>query len=133
VLNVRIKEYKNILNTNESHLLFCRKTSGQMKKFKSSRCAQKSAKVCSPFTLHPTFCKLLRRLNYVNNCLRVLKFDVHRRTRRGVPSPTGLKNFKASSVFRASSTCSKILNDKKYLNTVKNSKATLFLRANASC
>jgi len=39
----------------------------------------------------------------------------HRRTRRGV----GLKNFRANSVFRASASWPKILNDKKYLNTVK--------------
>jgi len=35
--------------------------------------------------------------------------------------------------LRASASCSKILNDKKYiLNRVKNSRATLFLRASAS-
>ena len=35
--------------------------------------------------------------------------------------------------FRASASCSKVLNDKKYtLNTVKNFRATLFLRASAS-
>jgi len=44
------------------------------------------------------------------------------------------KNFIASSVFRASASCLKILNDKKYIfNTVKNFRATLFLRASASC
>jgi len=35
--------------------------------------------------------------------------------------------------FRASASCSKILNDKIYFNTVKNSRATLFFRASASC
>ena len=60
----------------------------------------------------------------------------HRRTRRGVGGggcPPGLKIFRANSVFRASASCSKILNDNKYFNTVKNSRATLFFRANASC
>jgi len=37
----------------------------------------------------------------------------------GLPPP-GLKNFRANSVFRASGSCSKILNGKKYIvNTVK--------------
>ena len=44
---------------------------------------------------------------------------------RGTLAPAGLKNISANSVFRASTTCSKIVNDKKYLNTVKNSRATL--------
>jgi len=39
---------------------------------------------------------------------------------RGRPPPTGLKNFRANSVFRASESCSKILNVKSILNTVKN-------------
>ena len=56
---------------------------------------------------------------------------VHRRTRRGSAAPPGLKNFRANSVFRASASCSKILNDKIYFNAVKNSRATLFLRASA--
>jgi len=30
-----------------------------------------------------------------------------------------VETFRANSVFRASASCSKILNDKKYLNTVK--------------
>jgi len=42
------------------------------------------------------------------------------------PTPV-LKN------FRGSESCSKLLNDKKYFNTVKNFRATLFLRASASC
>jgi len=59
---------------------------------------------------------------------------VHRRTRRGGgSSPPGLKIFRANSVFRASANCSKILNDKKYFNTMKNFRATLFFRASASC
>jgi len=72
-----------------------------------------------------------------------------------------LKKFNANSVFRASASCSKILNDNKYLNVVKNFRAspvvqgkhklfkilnnkkyifntvnsghTLFFRASASC
>jgi len=52
----------------------------------------------------------------------------HRRTSRGgAAAPPGLKN------FRASASCPKILNDKKYLNTVKIFRATLIFRANASC
>jgi len=54
---------------------------------------------------------------------------MHRRRRRGVGGsgcPLGLENFRANSVFRASATCSEILNDKKYLNSVKNSRATVF-------
>jgi len=41
--------------------------------------------------------------------------------------------FRAHSVFRASASCLKILNDKKYLNTVKTFGATLFFKASASC
>ena len=57
--------------------------------------------------------------------------DQHRRTRQGfgeeAASPN-LKNFLANSVFRASATCSKTLNDEKYMfNTVK------IFRASASC
>jgi len=44
----------------------------------------------------------------------------------GAAAPSGLKNFRATSVFRASTICSKIPNDKRYLNTVKISRATLF-------
>ena len=48
-------------------------------------------------------------------------------------APPSLKNFRANSVFRASASCSKILNDKKYiLNAVKNSRATLFFKASAT-
>jgi len=42
----------------------------------------------------------------------------HRRTRRGVGGDgctPGLKNIRANSFFRASASCSKILNDKKYI------------------
>ena len=59
-----------------------------------------------------------------------------RRTRRGTKgavAPPGLKNFRANSVFRASTSFSKILNDKKYLNTVNIFRATLFFGASASC
>jgi len=45
-----------------------------------------------------------------------------------------VKNSRATLFFKASASCSKILNDKKYIfNTVKNSRATLFFRASASC
>jgi len=48
--------------------------------------------------------------------------------------PPGLKISSENSVFRASASCSNILNDKKYIfNTVKNSRATLLFRASASC
>ena len=43
------------------------------------------------------------------------------------------KNSGQTLFFRASASCSKILNDKKCFNTVKNSRATLFFRASASC
>jgi len=47
--------------------------------------------------------------------------------------PPGLKNFRANSVFRATASSSKILNHKIYFSTAKNSRATLFFRASASC
>ena len=57
-----------------------------------------------------------------------------RRTRRGGRgNPSRLQKFQDNSVFRASASCSKILNDKKYLNAVKNFRAALFFRASASC
>jgi len=37
------------------------------------------------------------------------------------------------TVLWASASCSKILDDKKYFNTVKKFRATLFFRANTSC
>jgi len=43
-----------------------------------------------------------------------------------------VKNSRAT-VFRASASCSKILNVKNIFNTVKNCRATLFFRASASC
>jgi len=67
-------------------------------------------------------------VEYGTMCL----YQVYRRT-RGAAALPGLKNFWANSVFRASSSCSKILNDKKYLNTVKIFGTTLFFRASASC
>ena len=51
----------------------------------------------------------------------------------GAAAPPALNNFSAHSVFRASASCPKILNDKKYLNTVKIFRVTLFFRASASC
>ena len=50
----------------------------------------------------------------------------------GAAAPPDLKNFRANSVFRASASRSKILNDKRYSNTV-NSGQTLFFRASVSC
>jgi len=44
-----------------------------------------------------------------------------------------LKGFRTYSVFRASASCSKFLNDKKYFNPVKIFRATLFFSASASC
>ena len=51
----------------------------------------------------------------------------------GAAAPSCLKNFRANSVFRATASSSKILNNKIYFSTVKNSRATLFFRASASC
>ena len=50
----------------------------------------------------------------------------------GTAAPPSLKNFRANSVFRATASSSKILNNKIYFSTVKNSRATLFFRASAS-
>jgi len=44
-----------------------------------------------------------------------------------------LKIFRANSVFRASASCSKILNDKKYIFTIVNSGHPLFFRVSACC
>jgi len=44
-----------------------------------------------------------------------------------------VKIFGADLFFKASASCSKILNDKIYFNTVKNPRATLFSRASAIC
>ena len=52
---------------------------------------------------------------------------------RGARQPAGLKIFRANSVFRASECWSKILNDKKYIFNTVNSGHTLFFRASASC
>jgi len=41
----------------------------------------------------------------------------------GGGSTPQLEKFRANSVFRASTVCSKILKDKKYFNTVKNYRA----------
>jgi len=51
----------------------------------------------------------------------------------GAAAPTGLKIFRANSVFRATASSSKILNHKIYFSTVKISRATLFFSASASC
>jgi len=45
-----------------------------------------------------------------------------------------VKYSRATLFFKARASCSKILNDKKYIfSAVKNSRATLFFRASASC
>jgi len=44
-----------------------------------------------------------------------------------------VKYFRATLFFRASTSCSKILNDKKYILNTVNSWHTLFFRASASC
>jgi len=72
-----------------------------------------------PVTLHGTF----------NFILSLNTICSDRRTWRGVGGAAalpGLKNFRASTI------CSKIPNDKRYFNTVKNSRATVF-KASASC
>jgi len=93
--------------------------------------------------------------------LEYLRSNVHRRTRRGSrggggsAAPPVLKYFRASAscskilnddnisiqwkisgqlvFFRASASCSRILNDKKYIFDTVNSGHTLFYRARASC
>jgi len=60
----------------------------------------------------------------------------HRRTRRGAggtAAPPGLKHFRAHSVFRASASCSKILNVESIFNTVKIFRTHSVFRASASC
>ena len=44
-----------------------------------------------------------------------------------------VKNFMTNSVLMANASSSKILKDKKYFNAVKNFRETLFFRACASC
>jgi len=46
---------------------------------------------------------------------------------------SGLKNFRANSVFRATASSSKILNNKTYFSTEKNFRAALFFRTSANC
>jgi len=68
-------------------------------------------------------------------CIHMVGYN-HRRTRRGVRGeaarPPSWK-FSGQTVFRESASCSKILNDKNYFNTVNNCRATLVFRANAGC
>jgi len=45
----------------------------------------------------------------------------------------GLKTFRVNFVFRTRASCSKILNDKKYIFNAVNSGDTMFFRASASC
>ena len=51
-----------------------------------------------------------------------------RTRRRGRRPPPWLEIFRANFVFRASSSCSKILKNKKYINTVENFRATSVLK-----
>jgi len=53
--------------------------------------------------------------------------------RKLLKNPESKKYIQYSEKFQASISCSKILNDKKYFNTVKNFRSNLFLRASASC
>ena len=79
---------------------------------------------------------LLQTLGGISRHISGVKMCRHRRTRRGVggaAAPSGLKIFRANSVFRESATCSKILNDKKYIFSTVNSGHPLFFRASASC
>jgi len=62
----------------------------------------------------------------------------HRRTRRGVGEggvgrTPRLEKFQGKFCFQRKRELLKILNDKKYFNAVKISRATLFFRASASC
>jgi len=50
----------------------------------------------------------------------------------GAAAPPSLKNFRANSVFRATASCSKILNNKKYTFNTVNSGHPPFFRASAS-
>ena len=50
--------------------------------------------------------------------------------RGGAAAAPSLKNFRATL---ASASCSKILNDKNYFNSLKKSRAALFFRASANC
>jgi len=70
-----------------------------------------------------------RKINLAN------QIGKHNRSVRGgaAAPPPGLKNFRTNSVFKASASCSKILNDKKYIFNTVNSGHTLFLRASTSC
>ena len=54
------------------------------------------------------------------------------RTRRGAGA-LRLEKFRANSVCRASSSCSKILEDEKYFNTAKISGQIMFFRASEGC
>ena len=63
------------------------------------------------------------------------KCFTHRRTGRGVGEgcrPLGLNNFRANSVFRASATRSKILNDKKYIHYSEKFQGNSVFRASAT-
>jgi len=51
-----------------------------------------------------------------------MRSGVRGRDREAAPPP-GLKKFRASYVFRASTSCSEIQKDKKYFNAVKSFKA----------
>jgi len=75
-------------------------------------------------------CEFKRFIDFVLIDKRVPNPDSHRqwRTRpEGAAAPPRLET------FRASASCSNILNGKSIFNTVKNTGQTLFFRASASC
>jgi len=84
---------------------------------------------CTPMYASQLWC------NFRKSCMQRLRVGIGVRGGEsgGGCRPPGLNNFMSNSVFRAIASCSKVLNDKKYFNTVKNSRATLFFRASASC
>jgi len=51
----------------------------------------------------------------------------------GGRQPLRLETFRASSVFKTSTSCSKMLKDKEYFSTVKNFRADSVFTASASC
>jgi len=75
------------------------------------------------------FVNIFRRFeiqNVINRNMRHTPGDQWS-ARRGRPPPR-LEKFRANAVIRASASCSKILKDKKYFNTVKNSRADSVLQ-----
>ena len=56
-------------------------------------------------------------------CSAINKISGVRGVGSGGSRPRRLEKFRANSIFRESSSCSKIMKDKKYFNTVKNCRA----------